>query len=157
MNLVQAKQYIKQCSESLDAVRKKFSFDEQKVLDQAYLVVCFGSTQVELRELSPECLSQDHQEVLVNSSSKNWLVRLVRRKAWIQKQIESLQKDLVSVNRQLTNANENWIFLRDFTLELRFTQLDFGLIQKLKRSPIADREKTDMSRASIRIILKPIS
>ena len=156
MNLLQVKNYVQKCKKSFEKVKTLFSVDERGVLDGAYFVVCFGEKQLEVSELSPENIGTNFCGVLSNSSSKDWLVRLVRKKAWIQKQIDQLQKDLVSVKKQLANANEEWLWLKEFTVELRFKQLDYGLIQKLKRSSITDRDKTEMSRASIKIIVKPI-
>ncbi|MCK5605608.1 hypothetical protein KAR91_27185 [Candidatus Pacearchaeota archaeon] len=156
MNLSQDKHYIQRCVASFEKIKSRFSREERGVLDKAYLVVCCEGNQLEISMLNPESLGKNYCSLLSNCSSKDWLVRLVRKKSWIQKQISELQKDLVYVNRQVSNVSEDRLWLKDFTVELRFGQLDFDLIEKLKHTEITDKKRTMMSRASIRIIIKPL-
>lgn len=156
MNLFEAKNHVKRCKESFEKVKSLFSSEERRVLDGVSIVVCSQGNQLELSRLNAECLGGKYSDMLSPSSSKNWLVRLVKRKVWIQKKIDELKKDLVYVNRQLTNVSETRLELNSFTVELRFGQLDYDLIENLKHSEITDKYKTMMSRASIRIIIKPL-
>lgn len=156
MNLSEAKIYVRRCKESFEKFKARFSREERKVLDGAKLVVCVGCEQIELNELYPKELGMNHQKCLAHSSTKKWLMHLVNQQACIENQIEQLNKDLSYVKRQIYHVSEHRLELHPFTAQLRFETLDFALIDKLKNSEISDKQHTNMSRASIRIILTPL-
>lgn len=156
MTWFEAKKYINSCKLSWQTLKQEFNGKEREILEQAYLVVDYHTGQIELSKLTLEGIALCHSHLL----KQGYFIGLVKKKIWLIEQNQKhqngkFQKDLEWTERQIKNM-EPRIELNPFTIEVRFQQLNFGLIQKLKQSEYCDKANTEMSKVSIRVALKEI-
>lgn len=154
MTWFEAKRYINSCKLSWQILKQEFNGKEREILEQAYLVVDYHAGQIELSKLTLECIALHHSHLLRQS----YFIGIVKKKIWLIEQNQKhqngkFQKDLEWIERHIKNV-EPKIELNSFTIEVRFQQLNFELIQKLKNSDHCDKTRTEMSRINIRVILK---
>lgn len=154
MKWLEAKKFIRGCVENWQTLKQQFNGKERKIVEQDYLVLDYSDDQIELSGLTLDNIALFHQGLLAKTYTNANFIRLVKRKIELMNQIEKNQKILEWTEKQIKNINMNLIELNPFTVELRFGQLDFDLIQKLKDSEYCDKQNTDMSRISIRVALK---
>lgn len=157
MRWFEAKKVIKGCVENWQALKRQFNGKEREIVEQAYLVVSYSAGQIELSGLTLEAIALNHPKLLAQTYFNLNFVNLVKKKIWLMNQNQKYQRDLEWIETKIKNINMNLIELSPFTVEVRFKQLNFELIRKLKESELCDKSKTDMSNASIRVVLKGAS
>lgn len=156
MTWAETKKFVRGCVENWKTLTLKSQFNgkDREILEKTYLVLDYSDGQIELSGLTLDNIALNHQGLLAKTYANANLIRLVRRKIELVNQIEKTRKILEWTIRQIEKSNTELIELNPFTVELRFKQLNFELIQRLKQSEYCDKANTDMSRVSIRVALK---
>jgi len=155
MTWFNAKRYIESCVESWQVLKAQFDGKEREILEKkSYLVIDYHTGQIELSRLTLEAIALHHPHLLKQS----YFIELVKKKVWLRDQNQKhqngkLQKDLEWTEARIKTM-EPKIELNPFTIEVRFQQLNFGLIQRLKKSKFVDRSKIDITKVSIKVVLK---
>ena len=155
MTWFETKRYIDSCKLSWQILKQEFNGKEREILEQAYLVVNYSAGQIELSRLTLEAIALHHSHLLKQS----YFIELVKKKIWLRDQNQKhqngkLQRDLEWTEAQIKKINVSMVELNPFTVEVRFKQLNFGLIQRLKKSKFVDQSKIDMTKVSIKVVLK---
>lgn len=156
MNFSEALKHIDKCRRGWEALKTQFTGGERKLLEDSYLVIAYPRGQLLPAEFTPEFVAEKHRDLFGSSPPNIDFLKILNRRRAILGEIESLKKDLYWINSQIGRRNISLLEVNDFNVEVRFNNLDFDLIQKLKESEFSDKEKTDMSKASIRVVLKSI-
>lgn len=154
MNFLEAKNYIQGCVNNWESLKSQFEGKERQLLEQSYLVVANASGQVNLSEFNPENIALHHSSLFIPTDATLDFMKLVKKKVSLLNEIEKLQRSVYWMSEQIGRRNKELLQIGAFTIEVRFNQLDYKLIHKLKQSEIVDKDKTDMSNASIRVVLK---
>ncbi|MBU0478733.1 hypothetical protein KKC91_09225 [bacterium] len=135
-----------------DFMKLRESFNHE-VLEDSYLVLDYGKGQIPLSKLGLAEMGF-HEALLVKNERGKYLINLAQKRGVVEYQIQELKKILDGIDRRISKVNVIGLELNPFTIEVRFRTLNSELIQKIKQSEFCDSEKTDMSLASIRIILR---
>lgn len=157
MKWLEAKKSIRGCVENWQILNQQFNSEEREILESAYLVVSYSAGQIELSGLTPEAIALNHPNLLAQTYFNVNFVNLVKKKAWLMNHSQKNQKALEWTEAKIKNINMDSIELNPFTVQLRFRQLNFELIRKLKESELCDKSKTDMTNVSIKVVLKDAS
>lgn len=155
MNWLEAKQHIKGCIGSFEKLKNCFSGEERKILEKTYVVLNFnGKGQTNLpRDMDSLLLNIDI--AIVACKNNGSFLYFLKKRQEIKNKIASLESYLRYLEKRINDAIiEGKIEVSPFTVEIRFEELNFDVIQKIKQTDFCDREKTDMSKTSIRIVLK---
>ena len=154
MRWFEAKKVIRGCLQSWQNLKQQFNGKEREIIEKAYLILDYSDGQIELSGLTLDKIALNHHGLLIKTYANANFIRLLKRKIELMNQVEKTQKILEWTIKQIKNANTELIELNPFTVEIRFKQLNFELIQKIKQSKYCDKQNTDMSRVSIRVALK---
>lgn len=96
----------------------------------------------------------NHPNLLAQTYINVNFVNLVKKKAWLTSHSQKNQKALEWTGAKIKSINMDLIEIVPFAVEIRFRQLNFELIRKLKESELCDKSRTNMTNASIRVVLK---
>lgn len=163
MNWKTAEKVIETCKDRFHILKQEYN-----LRSSTYLVVDYGRGQAKISEFALERVAIEHKELFQENSDSLRLIQLIEERDELLKQIESVkgkkshsksylcrqQVELESMEKEIQGFDKENLELTRFTIELRFSTLDIDLVQKLKRSEFCDTEKTDPSKASIRVVLK---
>jgi hypothetical protein len=154
MKWLDAKKFINGSVKNWQILKEQFNGKEREILESAYLVVSYSAGQIELSALTPEAIALNHPKLLAQTCFNVNFVNLMKKKAWLMNHSQKNQKALGWIETKIRNINMDMIEIVPVTVELRFRQLNFYLIQRLKDSEYCDKANTDMSKVSIRVVLK---
>ena len=157
MNFSQARDYIRSCIHNWNLLKNMFEGRKKQILENAYLVIDYhcssGCGQFSIRDFSAGMIAENHPALVIDSEAGRKLVRLARQRKILKSRMEEIEKNLKWIERKMC-ALENETELNDFSVEIRFRQLDFGLVEQIKKTPFIDRNKTYMLKGAIKIALK---
>ncbi|MFH1798304.1 MAG: hypothetical protein ABH844_03010 [Candidatus Omnitrophota bacterium] len=156
MTWAETKKFVRGCVENWKTLTLKSQFNgkDREILEKTYLVLDYSDGQIELSGLTLDNIALNHQGLLAKTYANASFIRLVKKKIELNQQMNKTRKILEWTIKQIKNANTELLELNPFTVEVRFKQLNFDLIQRLKYSEHCDRQNTEMGRISIKVALK---
>lgn len=134
-----------------ELLKEGFSGDERKFLDRSYLVAATrtdGYEQVHFDFSDPGHVAKDCPGFFAQDRNYDQFINLLKRYE------KSSDKDAAEKIREFDTSRLN---VRPFTVEVRFPTVKMDIIKKVKRSGYCDRDLTDMSDASINVVLKKVA
>lgn len=135
-------------------LKREYDGDMRKFLNRSYLVVAYHPGQVELDE-SPLSIAQNNKGFFIQDKDGKEFIGLAgeyKRADWIG---DAGQKE--KLTKKIAAFDVSKISVIEHRFEVRFPTVAIEHIQLLKQSRHCDQELTDMSRVSIRVILKRLS
>ena len=147
-------EYLRQ-KDFYQAVWKKmksgYSGDMRRFLDRAYIVVSYRIGQITLDE-DALSIARDCADFFVEDRYSSAYLKLVQELKRVERLADG--KDKVDVLEKLLGFDISRLSVVEYRFEIRFTAVDIDFIQQLKQSKYCDKKLTDMSRVSIRVVLK---
>ncbi len=133
------------------SLKAEFTGDVRNYLESSCLIVVYaGYKDMPFELYEAFSIALQFPYFIIKDDSSVYLLELAetfkaskhddQRKQRIMKEVEAIDPVLLSVV--------------DFQVELRFSSLKFEYIERIKQSVYCDRKLTDMSKVSIRVILK---
>ncbi len=113
-------------------------------------VICAASAQCDL-DAGPETILKACPALLLDNPAKHEL-----------RNLPDLPKDpppeaRTAREKQVTELSAKLLYSADCLVELRFGHLDYPRIWELQNDALVDRERTPVSRASIRVVVATLS
>ena len=149
-----------------EAMKEEFNGDARAFLNGSRLVITYGpdmAGQIDYGSTDIYSIAIDDPDFLIKDVAGSKLISLAKQYKSAKdsiptlrsKAVRELTKQLISrltwrlegFDRQCLNVVENQV-------EVRFPTLKMDFIQQIKKSKYCDKELTDMSRGSIRVVLK---
>lgn len=149
--------YLENCRELWRVFSKSFESETVNAyLKKSYPVLYCAPWQIPLDDAKPYSMAVLSPNFLKSNRHLSEYIRLIRNYEDAKKASgDSLSdKKLSDLSDKLKKYDLNQLEFQEYTLEIRFPTMKMGLIQEIKKSPLVDKEKTDTSMASIRVVLK---
>ena len=121
----------------------------------AYVVLARGGLQIEPGADLPK-LAKDLPELFADCPAKFAILQLLKGKGKISKAGELNSQEIQDQKAQIAKLSTLLRIDGSFLIELRFRNLDYKAIWKLKMDALVDQDLTPPSKASIRIVLMSI-
>ena len=131
-------------------LKKEYDGKMKKFLDKSYMVVAYYPGQVELDE-SPLSIAQNNKKFLVEDKRGEEFIKLAGEYKKADWKGDAGQKDKLA--KRIAVFDISQLSVIEHRFELRFPTVAIDLIQELKASKYCNKELTDMSKASIRVVL----
>lgn len=144
--------------------------EAQAFLKDSYLVLSNILSQADMSNFEGEVYRGEviKYNFLKNTPANNEFIRLSQAVKSIQNHLKGLfqgtaeykkaQATLNAAEKNLKGFDFSTLeFLDDIMVELRFPTLKIEIIQKIKTHSLVDAEQTNLSKASIRVVIKSSS
>ena len=149
-----------------DAMKKEFNGDMREFLNSVCLVIAYGTnmvSQMDYKIADIYSIAVDNPDFFVKDDVGNRLTRLARQHKVAKDSILTLRSEdmrkltaqsISRLTRRLETFDTQCLNVVENQVEVRFPTLKMDFIQQIKKSKYCDKELTDMSRGSIRVVLK---
>jgi hypothetical protein len=134
-----------------EALLTEFGGDIRKFLNQSYLVIVYGSKQMPFELSDSSTIAVEYPDFYIADVHSERLLMLGTEYKSIKDQNSEHKRDLL---KEMQAIKPERLSVVDFTVEVRFSILKFDFIQTIKLSKHCDKELMDMSKVSIRVVLK---
>jgi len=135
-----------------DSLKAEFTDDKmRRFLKDAYLVVTHKHYQMpfSLNDLVP--IAIEYPEFIVKDEHSNCLLTLAAEFRGVKDRNQIRANEIISKLHKIDCGDVN---IGEIRAEIRFPTVAMEKIQRIKQSRYVDHELTDMSKVSIRVILK---
>ena len=133
------------------ALKDELDGEVRKYLDRSTLAIDYGKGCFEYRIDDLLSLAVEHPDFFVKDKKGFELLAIAKE------YIDAKDKDPKAKNTAIRKAEKfdtKHLYISDNNGEVRFPGLRIDFIQKIKQSRHVDHGMTDMSKASIRVVLK---
>jgi hypothetical protein len=135
-----------------DDLKAEFIDNEMmKFLNGSYLVVVCKHYQMPFSLNDLVTIAVEHPEFIIEDKHSNYLLKLAAEFRSVKDRNQILANDILSKLHKMECENIN---IGEIRAEIRFPTVAIEKIQRIKQSKYVDHELTDMSKVSIRVILK---
>lgn len=124
--------------------------DITKFLNKSSLIVFYNFKQIEMYE-DAVGIAKNAPDFFIRNQYNSEFIKIVEAYKVAEKDPEKGKKDVFS--KQILEFDVQGLKVAPNRPEIRFPTVDMSIIQQLKKSKYCDQEATNMSRASIRVIL----
>jgi hypothetical protein len=142
--------------DTFQKMQKEFDEETAKYLKKAYIViVCFSDgvfTQIPFNVNDAYTIALDYSPILVPTAESVAYISLVKEHDKVKEDKD--KKPAEKVREKIEKFKVEKLDVQKFRVEVRFPYVDMEYIQRVKTSEFCDRELTEMSRASINVVLK---
>jgi len=146
---LQKKQLYEQAWNSL---KDDFTGDDREFLDASYLVITYKHHQIDFSVNDVISIAMNSVFIIKDRNSMR-LIELADEYKRVKDRNSELAKNVLLEMHKVDTKDIEIVNLR---VEIRFPTVAMERIQRIKRSKYVDQELTDMTRVSIRVILKEV-
>ena len=134
-----------------EEMKKGYGGEMREFLNKSYLVVAYHPGQIAL-DTGAFGIAQNNSEFRVPDKWGKDYVELATEYRKAERGPDNTFKD--KLTKRITAFDVSKLSIIEHRYEIRFPTVDIDLIQQLKRSGYCDQKLTDMSKVSIRVVLK---
>ena len=132
-------------------LKNEYSGEMRKFLDKSYMVIFYHPGQIFL-DAEPLSIAKENSGFFASDKRSQSFLKMVEEYKREERAINSDIKD--ALLKKIAAYDISQLSVIEHRFEIRFPTVDIDLIQQLKQSKYCDQKLTDMSKVSIRVVLK---
>ena len=132
-------------------LKDEFEDEVRKYLDRSNLVISYGKWQYPYNTNDVLSVAIDYPDFFVKDKAGHEIIDIAKQYK------DAKERDSEEKNKAICKAHEfdlEHLYVVDNTGEIRFPELRIDFIQKIKQSRHVDHGMTNMSKASINVVLR---
>jgi len=136
--------------EAFEKLKADFDGDMRKFLDKSYLVVTYNRCgQISLDSCDMETIAKQHSDFLKQDSHSARLI-------WIANRFRNAKRmhEQTRLSEEQKQYFAKVISVVEHQIEMRFPTMNIDFIQQVKQTKYCNQQLTDMTKVSIRVIMK---